>query len=131
MHFSSINYKRDGKENVANITLKNKVGNTDVVKKEGILDNLGAEFEAVDKKVAAANDISGGVVVKKIKEGGLLKATKMQEGFVITSINDEEIKSVDALKEALKNAKGGSVRLMGIYPGFQGTYAYPLTLPSE
>ena len=127
----TINYKRDGKENVANITLKNKVGNTDVVKKEGILDNLGAEFEAVDKKVAAANDISGGVVVKKIKEGGLLKATKMQEGFVITSLNDEEIKSVDALKEALKNAKGGSVRLMGIYPGFQGTYAYPLTLPSE
>ena len=84
-------------------------------------------MENVDKKVAAANEISGGVLVKKIKDG-LLKATKMQDGFVITSVNDQEIKTVDDLKEALKLAKGSTVRLMGIYPGFQGTYAYPLNL---
>ena len=127
----TLTYNRDGKEAVANLTLKNKVGNTDVVKKENTLDNIGADFETVDKKIAAANDIAGGVLVKKIKDGGLLKATKMQDGFVITSVNDQEIKTVDDLKAALTIAKGGTVRLMGIYPGFQGTYAYPLTLPSE
>jgi len=55
----------------------------------------------------------------------------MQEGFVITSVNDEEVKSVDELKTALSNAKSGTVKLLGIYPGFQGTYAYPLTLTGE
>ena len=123
----SITYLREGKENTVNVTLKNRVGNTDVVKNQGVLENLGADLENVDKKVAAANEISGGVLVKKIKEG-LLKATKMQDGFVITSVNEQEVKTVDELKEALKLAKGSTVRLMGIYPGFQGTYAYPLNL---
>jgi len=91
---------------------------------------LGAELENVDKKIATANDISGGVLVKKIKDG-LLKATKMQDGFVITSVDDQEIKNLDDLKKALTDAKGNTVRLMGIYPGFQGTYAYPLTLSGE
>ena len=126
----TITYLRDGKETTTNVVLKNKVGNTDVVKNQGIIESLGADLENVDKKIASANDISGGVLVKKIKEG-LLKATKMQDGFVITSVNDEEIKNVDDLKKALNNAKGGTVRLMGIYPGFQGTYAYPLTLTGE
>lgn len=126
----TITYTREGKETTANITLKNKVGSTDVVKKKGLIENLGAEFENLEKKVATANEIAGGVLVKKIKDG-LLKATKMQEGFVITSVNDEEVKSVDELKSALSNAKGGTVKLLGIYPGFQGTYAYPLTLNGE
>lgn len=125
----TITYLREGKENTANITLKNKVGNTDVVKNQGVLESLGADLENVDKKVATANEISGGVLVKKIKDG-LLKATKMQDGFVITSVNDQEIKTVDDLKAALTQAKGSTVRLMGIYPGFQGTYAYPLNLGS-
>lgn len=123
----TLTYLRDGKEYTANITLKNKVGSTDIVKSHNAIDNLGADLENVDKKVAQANDIPGGVLVKKIKDG-LLKATKMQDGFVITSVNDIEIKTVDDLKSALVAAKGGTVRLMGIYPGFQGTYAYPLNL---
>ena len=126
----TITYLRDSKETTANVTLKNKVGTTNVVKNESVIDNLGADLENLDKKTASANDIAGGVLVKKIKEG-LLKATKMQDGFVITAVNDTEIKSLDDLKAALTSAKGGTVRLMGIYPGFQGTYAYPLNLSGE
>ncbi len=55
----------------------------------------------------------------------------MQEGFIITSVNQQEIKNMDELKTALIAAKGGSVRLEGIYPGYNGTYAYPLNLKSE
>ncbi len=126
----TITYLRDGSETTASVTLKNKVGNTSVVKKDNVMDNLGADLENLDKKTATANDIAGGVLVKKIKDG-LLKATKMQDGFVITSVNDIEIKNIDDLKTALTSAKGGNVRLLGIYPGFQGTYAYPLNLSGE
>jgi len=87
-------------------------------------------LENVDKKTATANEIAGGVLVKKIGTG-LLKNTKMQEGFIITSVNQQEIKNMDDLKTALVAAKGGSVRLEGIYPGYNGTYAYPLNLKSE
>ena len=55
----------------------------------------------------------------------------MQDGFVVTSVNDTEVKNIDEFKAALTNAKGGNIRLLGIYPGFQGTYAYPLNLGEE
>lgn len=127
----TLTYRRDGKENTVSLTLKNKAGNTDIVKIESVTDKLGADLENLDKKIAAANEISGGVLVKKLKEEGLLKKTKMQDGFVITSVNDVEVKNIDELKAALSKAGSGTVRLLGIYPGFQGTYAYPLNLGEE
>ncbi|MBY0479778.1 MAG: trypsin-like peptidase domain-containing protein [Chitinophagaceae bacterium] len=126
----TVTYKRSGKENTVSLTLKNKAGNTDVVKNVSILDQLGAELENVDKKVATANELSGGVVVKKIGKGNL-QNTKMQEGFIITSINGQEVKNVDELRTALLASKGGTVRLEGIYPGYEGSYAYPLNLSGE
>ncbi len=127
----TLTYNRDGKETTVSLTLKNKAGNTDVVKIESIADKLGADLQNLDKKIAAANDISGGVLVKTIKDDSPLKKSKMQDGFVITSVNDIEVKNIDEFKTALSSAKGGSVRLLGIYPGFQGTYAYPLNLDEE
>jgi len=68
--------------------------------------------------------------VKKVGTG-LLSKTRMQEGFVIISVNGAEIKTVDDLKAALSNAQGGTVKLEGIYPGYEGTYAYPLNLADD
>lgn len=123
----SLTYVRSGKENTVPLVLKNKAGNTSVVKTTGILEKLGAELVAVDSKVAAANQIPGGVVVKKINEG-LLKKTRMQEGFIITSVNDQEIKTVADLDKILSLNKGRKVKIEGVYPGFESTYPYPLDL---
>ncbi|MBC7652417.1 MAG: Do family serine endopeptidase [Deinococcales bacterium] len=127
----TLTYVRDNKENTVNLTLKNKAGNTDIVKIESITDKLGADLSTLDKKIAANNDIAGGVLVKNIKEQSPLKKSKMQDGFVVTSVNDTEVKNIDEFKAALTSAKGGNIRLLGIYPGFQGTYAYPLNLGEE
>lgn len=125
----TITYKRGGKENTVNVTLKNKVGNTDIVKagSKNAFDKLGATLENVDKKVATANDIAGGVLVKKLGTGSLSK-TKVQEGFVITTVNGVEVKNLDELKNELAKVKDGKVRLDGIYPGYEGNYTYPLNL---
>jgi serine protease Do len=124
-----VTYLRNGKENTILVTLKNKIGNTDIVRKTTILEKLGGTLENIDTKTAAANDIKGGVVVKKIGSGALSK-TRVQEGFVITTVNGIEIKNTDELKVALENAKG-NVRLDGIYPGYEGTYTYPLNINAE
>lgn len=123
----TLTYKRGTKETTANLVLKNKAGNTDVVKTTGMIDKLGAELVAVDSKTAAANQIAGGVVVKKIGEG-LLKRTRMQEGFIITSVEGMEVKSVDELDKALSMNKGRKIKIEGVYPGFENTYPYPLDL---
>jgi S1-C subfamily serine protease len=126
----ALTYKRAGKENTVTLTLKNKVGNTDIVKNTSIIEKLGGTFENLDKKVAAANEVEGGVVVKKVGDG-LLKKSRMQDGFVIISVNGSEVKSLEELKEILAKIKSGVVRLEGFYPGFEGSYTYPLNLSEE
>ena len=122
----SVTYVRDGKEHTAALTLKNKAGNYEVVKTETEFDNLGGELVTVDKETARKNDISGGVQVKKLGDG-LLKNTRIQEGFIITSVDGQDVNSLDDLKNILNNSDG-TVKLEGIYPGYDGTFGYPLTL---
>jgi hypothetical protein len=55
----------------------------------------------------------------------------MQDGFIITSVNGQEVKNIEELKNVLVASKGGTVRLEGIYPGYEGSYAYPLNLREE
>ena len=125
----TVNYKRNGADNTANLTLKNNSGNYSLVKTataSDLNDRLGAQLETFDKTKASAAGITGGVLVKKIGDG-VLKSTKMQDGFVITGVNGVNVSSVDDLKIALSNATG-IIRLEGVYPGYEGTFAYPLNL---
>lgn len=123
----SVTYVREGRENTVNLTLKNKVGNTELVKSETILEKLGAQLETLDKKKAQTYDIDGGIVVKSLGNGAL-KTTRMQEGFVITSVNGQTVTNLDDFKKALESNKGYTVKLEGIYPGYEGYYSYPLNL---
>ena len=80
------------------VTLKAKVSAVEVATAAG--DIIGAELANLDSKKADEYDVTGGVVVKKIKEGGKLSETKMDEGFVITSVNGRAIKSIDELSKS-------------------------------
>lgn len=126
----TVTYLRDGKENNVNLTLKNKANNTEIVKSASILEKLGGQLENLDKKTATQYEVPGGVVVRKIGNGYLSK-TKMQEGFVITSVNGVVVKNTDDLRAALDKNKDRTVKLEGIYPGYEGSYGYPLTLSDE
>lgn len=120
-----LSYLRGGKEYNTSVTLKGKVSAVELTTAAG--DVIGAELANLDSKKAAEYDVSGGVIVKKITEGGKLSETKMDEGFVITSVNGKAIKSIDELSKILNSAVG-TVKLEGFYPGFRGSYTYPLDL---
>ena len=126
----SITYTRDGKENTVNVVLKNKLNTTAIVKEASNNEKLGGEFAVVDKKTAKENEIEGGVIIKKIT-GGSLKKSRVQEGFVILSVNGNEIKDMDDFNNILKASKG-TIYIEGIYPGSGTvTYRYPLRLDEE
>lgn len=120
-----LSYLRGGKEYNTSVTLKGKVSAVELTTAAG--DVIGAELANLDSKKAAEYDVAGGVIVKKITEGGKLSETKMDEGFVITSVNGKAIKSIDELSKILNSAVG-TVKLEGFYPGFRGSYTYPLDL---
>lgn len=122
----SVVVLRDDKPVSMSVTLKNKAGNYDIVKKESQMDLLGAEFSVLDKNKATEYGITGGVIVKKIKSGALYDQTRMKDGFVILRVNDKEVKTIDDINNAIGNEK--SVTISGFYPGYDGLYEYPITL---
>jgi len=123
----SVTYQRAGKEAAVTVTLKNKSGSYNMVKAETILDKLGgAELQTLDAATAKKNGLEGGVLVKKLGNG-ILKRTRMQEGFVITGVNGRQVNNLEDLASALTAAQG-TIRMEGMYPGYDGTYGYPLSL---
>jgi serine protease Do len=127
----TVSYLRNGKENTTNLTLKNRAGNFDIVKAETAIEKLGGELVNVDAATAKKNNIDGGVAVKKKGASGAIAGSRIQEGFIITSMNGKPVKTVEDLAAALGNAKGTAF-FEGIYPGFPDeTYRYPVALSGE
>lgn len=124
----TLTYQRTGKEYTSTVVLKNKTGNTDIVK-NSVLDKLGADFETVSKEDAKEMNIKGGVIIKSIGNRGLLSKVRIQDGYVITKANGKDVATVDELKKILEGTSG-SVKLEGIYPGYDGVYPIVINLDS-
>jgi S1-C subfamily serine protease len=89
---------------------------------------LGADLQTLSKKDAASLDLKGGVVVKAVTEGGLMDKSRIQEGFIILKANGEDVKSVEDFQKAVEKANSATVKLEGVFPGYEGVYTYPLRL---
>ena len=70
------------------------------------------------------------MVVKNIKKDSPLGRTKMQEGFIILTVNGEDVTNVQSLGRLLASLDG-TVQIEGVYPGNEGVYRYPLSLDNE
>jgi serine protease Do len=127
----TIHFKRDGKDMTATATLKAEQGSYANIAANSLGELLGAELENADKKLTDRNDAAGGVLVKKINKGGPLSRTRMQEEFVITSVNGVTVKNVEELSRAIGSLRGSSFNLEGFYDGYDGLYRYPVTIAQE
>ena len=124
----AITYLRDKKSRTATLTLKNEQGNTKVVKNADA-DVLGADFRPITEAQKKQLEISYGLEVIKVN-GGKMKDAGVPKGFIIQRVNDQTIKSIDDLQNAVKEAstsKEPVLYIQGIYPtGKKGYFAVPL-----
>lgn len=127
----SIQYRRDGKEYTASAILKADQGNYGDIAATSLGELLGAELENADKKITQRNDAEGGIRVKRILKGGPLSRTRMQEDFIITSVNGVPVTTIEELSRAIGASRGESLNLEGFYDGYDGLYRYPVTLAQE
>lgn len=113
---------RANRESTVNVVLRNKQGNTSIVKKEDtdIVSILGATFEQAQPDLLSRLNIRNGVQVKKLAEG-ILKDAGIREGYVITEIDKKPINSAADIQSALANKKGG-VLIEGVYPNRTRAY---------
>ena len=123
-----VTYMRDKKAKTTTLTLKNEQGTTKVVKNAD-LDVLGGTFRAITDAQKEQLNIGYGLEVMKVS-GGKFKDAGIPKGFIIQKVNDESIKSVEDLQDAVKEAstsKEPVLYIQGIYPtGKKGYFAVPL-----
>jgi serine protease Do len=123
----SVTVNRKGKELVIPVELKNREGKSESVKREEVKGTaaLGIELEEVDAKVLKKLDINSGVRVKNIRNGMVARYTEMRDGFIITKVNDQPVKSVKEINELFKNTKPGElIILSGTYEDFPREFNY-------
>jgi len=119
-----VEYIRDGKTQVAAITLKNKYNTTASVDNlNDVLDVLGIKLENLTDAERRTYGITGGVKITDLKDGKLTEFTDIRKGFIITQIDDVAINGKEDFINLLKD-KSGKVLVEGIYPNKPMSYLY-------
>ncbi len=124
----TVTYLRDKKKATKTVTLKNEKGNTQVVKKAD-LDVLGGNFRAITNAQKEQLNIGYGLEVLKVNSGRL-KTAGITKGFIIQRVNDNAVKTIEDLQNAVKEAstsKDPVLYIQGVYPtGKKAYFAVPL-----
>jgi S1-C subfamily serine protease len=122
---------RKGKTLVLPVTLKNRKGNVETIKREtkDAISSLGVDLEDVDSKVLRKFDLDNGVQVKSLERGKIEKYTDMRAGFIITHIDNIAIKSAkEAINILSKKKAGDLITFEGVYPDYPREYIYALRM---
>jgi serine protease Do len=118
--------KREGKEKLLTVTLRNTDGSTTLLKAEDVALVLGATLKDLDSNDKARLQLRSGIQVSAIKDGKL-KASGVKEGYIITKANRVTVNSVDDFRQVVASADDG-LFLTGLYPnGRVEYYAINLT----
>ena len=124
----TITYLREKNKKSATVTLKNAQGNTNVVKTAD-LDVLGGNFREITKEQKEQLGVNYGLEVIKVNNGAL-KNAGVPKGFIIQKVNDQPMKTLDELQDAVKSAstsKDPVLFIQGIFStGKKAYYAVPL-----
>jgi serine protease Do len=118
-----VNYLRKGESHEVHAILKNKMGDTGIVKRDDVAvkNILGTEIRTLSKDEAKKMEIAGGAKVTKVGEGKL-KEAGIKEGFIITSVDKNQVKDADEVEQILQSNKSGGLLIEGIYPNGQKAY---------
>ena len=110
--------KRNGEKKQFSVTLRNKHGDTQIVRDNIII--LGAELAEISEVDKRNLDIEYGLKIKNLNKGKL-KDVGLKEGFIITDVNKKPMHEVNDIKREIGDARGG-IFIEGVYPN--GELAY-------
>lgn len=116
----AVEIKRDNKRKPFNVTLRNKHGDTEIVKSDDPDDLFGAKFVSISDRDKEALGIGYGLKITELGNGKF-KDVGIKKGFIITQVNKNAISEVDDFKRIIKNSRGG-ILVEGIYPNGEVAY---------
>lgn len=110
--------KRNNKEKLFSVTLRNTRGDTGIVKNNMLV--MGAELNEIDSQTKYKLNIKNGLKITEL-EKGKLKDAGVREGFIIVKVNKTPVNSVSDFQQVIKHSSGG-VLIEGIYPNGEEAY---------
>lgn len=122
----TVAYHRDGKEYSTTVELKNRAGNTSLVKQGTNARVLGASVRALTPDERRSYRVNGGVIVLDPGDGVIAQKTSMRKNFIIVSVNEQSVNSLEQLQASV-NAGRGRIQFAGFYPGYKGMYYYAIS----
>lgn len=117
---------REGhKDMVFDVHLTNREGNESIISKDDqdVLNVLGITVKNADPKTLKKHNLSNGVEVVEVGEGVISKHTNMRKGFIITKVDNENVKDAEHFSKIMKGKSGG-VMIEGVYTDVAGTFYY-------
>ncbi|MBK9737823.1 MAG: trypsin-like peptidase domain-containing protein [Saprospiraceae bacterium] len=122
-------YVRNKEKSVLKAVLKNQINSTDLVavSDHALLKDLGFELRDLDKLEKTVFSRSG-VMVVSVKNGSIIGNTRMEPGYIITKINNNEITSLANLIKTLEFNRGKTIILDGLYKKYPGEYPYTFVM---
>lgn len=116
----SVSYIRNGKSHSVNISLKNRSGNTNIIKNADTT-ILGASFKEVSRDLTERFRLNAGIQIDKIDGDGALAKAGISKGFIILKVNGQLIRSEKDLTAIVNQTINASDRdralfITGIYP---------------
>jgi S1-C subfamily serine protease len=119
-----LTLERKGKMIQKELVLTNSENTTELLKRDVYFSkSLGAEFESIPMVEKNLLNIKSGVRVVDVKNG-FFKRLNIEEGFIITAINGNEVSSPKELSDILESIKG-KVVVQGVNKkGVKGYYSY-------
>jgi serine protease Do len=109
--------------------LKNELNTTEILNaSETVTHKLGIKTQALTEQELRAYRITGGLKVMKIDQGMIAKSSDMKPGFIITSVNDLEVKAENDLNKIISQHNSNKLILEGFYPNSPYIVRYEILL---
>ncbi len=116
--------QRKGEKKIIEVRLRNNIGTTEIIDKNKLEKEsslFGAVFEELSKESLKYFNIDSGIKVVSIKKGKF-KEIGIKQGFIVTHIDENAVKTTHDLKNIIKNKKSSTL-IEGIYPnGLKGYF---------
>jgi serine protease Do len=121
-----VTYVRGSGAETVNATLRNRMGDTKVVKREEAkaITFSGAKFAPLSKDELNKLNLEGGAKISNVRSSQF-KSTGIEDGFIITRIDKSKVEKPQDVERLLKNSDDEGVLVEGIYPDGRRAY-YPI-----
>ena len=120
-----VTVDRKGSTKTLKVTLKNEEGGEQIIHNDPKV-MLGAQLKALTNEQKRSYGVSYGVAVAKVGDGKF-KDAGIKEGFIILSVNNNPVRSVEEARRAITQVQqsrrgDGSLLLKGFYPNGRTKY---------